>query len=470
MGLIELILLAGLLLVLPGAILVYRGFRGRPILSEPACAKCGYDVRSVALRGEKTCPECGADLSGPRAVKFGRPHKRPKMIWAGIALLLLALLQVGGPIGIAMMGIRWDDLRSNESIIANLKTTADSPWDWQRLQRRAQAGKLPREDAQAAIDQLIAHLQDKRARGQAHQGPLPWSKDFVQMVDKRGDIDDAQLARLVDAYYGPSPNLQMPAKVRQGNAFYAHVSYGQHWQLPGLKTLTAVRRVAVDGKEIQPQSIGPRDELSSAGPFGIDAHFDTDSIEPGDHEVIFELDAAIVPETARLRNDVRPGAAHRWPQARHRWTMTAKAPLTVVAKDVQTVERVTDDAFDPIKTAGLRVASVEIQQLGPNLRPTVVIEHRKGPVPLLFNARLRVGDQEIALNRSGSSSGSIENQTYQSDVRSLPADLKEVDVILDPDLRSAESMLTYDKLWAKPVIFERVPVTSDDRATPASEP
>ena len=70
-----------------GMILLVRGMRGVPSLSEPRCAKCGYDLRGSAGAPAGVCPECGADLTKPRAVRWGDYRKRPKLIWTGAALL-----------------------------------------------------------------------------------------------------------------------------------------------------------------------------------------------------------------------------------------------------------------------------------------------------------------------------------------------------------------------------------------------
>ena len=55
-----------------GLFLVYRGIRGVPALSDPKCAKCGYDLRWVKPDVNLVCPECGSDLKAPRSVRFGR--------------------------------------------------------------------------------------------------------------------------------------------------------------------------------------------------------------------------------------------------------------------------------------------------------------------------------------------------------------------------------------------------------------
>jgi len=126
-GIVGLILLAGFVI---GIILVFRGLRGTPEFSEPHCRRCDYDVRALDWTSEtRICPECGSDLTRPGAVRFGHYRRRPRLIWSGVGLCLLPLVLIGLVVLQNIMGWRWEDLESNASIIANLSTSADSPWD-----------------------------------------------------------------------------------------------------------------------------------------------------------------------------------------------------------------------------------------------------------------------------------------------------------------------------------------------------
>jgi hypothetical protein len=465
----ELIILVGLLVILPGAFLVYRGFRGRPVLSEPTCAKCGYDVRSVALRGEKTCPECGADLTGPSAVKFGRPRKRPAMIWTGVALLLLAMLFVGGPIGIAMMGIRWDDLRSNESIIANLKTTADQPWDWQRLQRRAQAGKLSREETAQAIDQLIAHLQ-----AQKQPGPLHWSDDFVRLADSRGDISPEQLTRFAQAYYGPL-TLKARPRVRQGRRFAFEIRSAQHFELTGVYPVFALKSLTLDGKPVSARSRmetygEDANQLSGNSDWGLEAFFPVE-VAPGEHELVFDLDVGVTGSQVSTFEHNKPGQKKHWPSPRATWTQTIRLPIAVVPADTSAIEIVTDPKLDPIKTGHIKFerAEVVMRNNRPQLR-VVLIQTGSSPVPMAGSFVVRVAGKEYGNSGSGSSSrNSVSVETYTYNIPDLPNPVGPIDVIWQPSIEAAEQSAHYERVWGVASSFPAVPVTRDERDPPAEE-
>src|SRR4029079_13714884 len=82
-----------LLAFLIGIFLIFQGVRGIPVLSDPKCAKCKYDLRWIKPDENRICPECGSDLTAPRAVRFGELGRRPRLI--GIGCLLIALTFAG---------------------------------------------------------------------------------------------------------------------------------------------------------------------------------------------------------------------------------------------------------------------------------------------------------------------------------------------------------------------------------------
>src|SRR5690606_234110 len=83
-----------LLIVIAAAVLIVRGLLGVQLFTEPRCMKCGYDLRKTRFEdeGSRGCPECGADLNQPKAVKFGKRQRKPKLIVAGLAVGVLPIV------------------------------------------------------------------------------------------------------------------------------------------------------------------------------------------------------------------------------------------------------------------------------------------------------------------------------------------------------------------------------------------
>jgi len=81
-----------ILLVLAAALLAL-GVRGRVVDDHPICRKCRFDL--VGLATPSNCPECGAGLDRPRAIRSGARRRRPGLVITGVAILLLMALASG---------------------------------------------------------------------------------------------------------------------------------------------------------------------------------------------------------------------------------------------------------------------------------------------------------------------------------------------------------------------------------------
>src|SRR6188508_1582710 len=81
-------------LVVVGISALVRGLRGRRIDDHPLCRRCGFDLTGKPETSTR-CPECGSDLTHPRAIRHGHRKRRPALIATGATLLMVMLLAVG---------------------------------------------------------------------------------------------------------------------------------------------------------------------------------------------------------------------------------------------------------------------------------------------------------------------------------------------------------------------------------------
>ncbi|MDY7109637.1 MAG: hypothetical protein SYC29_13465 [Planctomycetota bacterium] len=82
-----------------GALLVWRGLRGRLIDHDPRCRNCGYNLVASPHR-PGLCPECGAQIYGLGTIRLGARRRRRSLIILGAAIMLLCLC----PIGLSLVG------------------------------------------------------------------------------------------------------------------------------------------------------------------------------------------------------------------------------------------------------------------------------------------------------------------------------------------------------------------------------
>ncbi len=183
-----LILLLLFTLVAGGVVLLVHGLRGKARWSSPYCTACEYDLRGLNPDALTTCPECGADLTGKKAVGFVRHGKQPKLIALGVALMLLPVVLFLG-IGVFAFVFRTSYIgpnqlqgMSNAQVIQHAGQHADEPWGWNELEDRMKQGRLNQAEAEQALRELIQHIENQRQAGQDTH--IPWVNGFVQQAQQ----------------------------------------------------------------------------------------------------------------------------------------------------------------------------------------------------------------------------------------------------------------------------------------------
>lgn len=194
---------AGAVLSLVAGFLIARAARGTPVGWQPVCRRCKHDLRTVDP-SKGTCPECGADLSRPAAVRTGGSVRRAGPI---VAAVLAAALAGGAVWWVTPTRVyRWrtdligsmplDQLvdlvvsglgdRATQQLAASAIDSRLGGWNQQGAQRSIPSGEL--------LDALAKAL--ARA-GEPGRTPLAAVIDGAagQLLRR---LDDAERARLVE--------------------------------------------------------------------------------------------------------------------------------------------------------------------------------------------------------------------------------------------------------------------------------
>jgi hypothetical protein len=147
----------GLILTLPvllaGLVMLIAGRWPRRRGDEPHCRKCDYLL--VGLNSRR-CPECGTELTDKNIVQ-GQRHRRPRLMWAGAALSLLALVTLI-PVGRALyQTVDWYQYKPTYFVMQDMDSTAPgtSGRAMTELRRREKAGELSASDQNQLVERAL---------------------------------------------------------------------------------------------------------------------------------------------------------------------------------------------------------------------------------------------------------------------------------------------------------------------------
>lgn len=124
--------------VITAPLLIVLGFRGKRLDTHPVCRRCRFDLYQTDITAPNArCPECGSDLTRPRAVATGNRKRQNAPIAAGSFIIAAMVL-----LGVVL-------------IIANNSALNPSKPVWLL---EAELRFAPRKAADAALDELISRL------------------------------------------------------------------------------------------------------------------------------------------------------------------------------------------------------------------------------------------------------------------------------------------------------------------------
>jgi hypothetical protein len=407
-----------------GAILVVLGLRGKRINDHPICRDCGFDLVAVP-EGTITCPECGAGLRRPQAMRIGARRRRPVFLGVGAVLALLPILPLGTAGFAAISGRdlnKWKPLglllwearhaRGNDAS----KAAAE-------LADRYGSGKL-KKDQEELILAGAFHAQANESR--------PWVAawgDVIEQADLRNSLNKDRLAE----YRKNSVVLdwKVRPRVRVGDPLPVRIAVREKRAGPSANFLcmAALKEAKLGEKKLS------RTNSRFEGPAGV-------SVDLGRQLAWFYITGAKSPwqyggqDTAsfllRLPPDLAPGhhtievvvVTKTEPQSRNmRWSSASGVPkgpsvkehraslnLEVLPKDAAVVRKIPADAE---KTKELEVALIprETQSYGPAMvQQQFSLEGVR--VPVAYEVVWKHGTHETAVGAFASGEGAVGNNWY----------------------------------------------------------
>ena len=186
------IILAGgaLWLLLLGSALLFRWFRPARRGETPHCRRCDYNLTGI---DSTNCPECGAELS-PQGIVRGDAMRSAPKAWAGAAMILLAILYLGGRGLVSYGGVDLSQHKPTAWLIDDLRSR-ESNRQWQalnELERRELLAPLSDDQMQKLADAILTRLEQPT-------DPLLQQRlqTRIDQLDRAGLLKGRELSRYV---------------------------------------------------------------------------------------------------------------------------------------------------------------------------------------------------------------------------------------------------------------------------------
>lgn len=466
------------------AVLLAFALRGRRIDDHPVCRRCRFDLAGVypapvgpdasppsspsrpsspGAAGAKNeggsarskhaaaCPECGADLSSPRAVRLGQRRTRRGMLLAA-ALLLLVSAGLGGVWGWGRAtNFDWNTVKPAWILVREARAGANADWGTgegtgvgpviAELDRRLKDGRL----TERTITELVAialEVQGDRDR--------PWTRQwavFLESARAAGHLSPEQTGRYFRQ--GTVASLQFRSRVRAGEAWPLGIRLrfdrcgdaDDVWARPWLDRLETGGKELDHGWPREPSSIAG---LSSNGSVIISRETAL-PMQPGEH-------------TLRASFVIQVVEGIEEPTQLAQWTVEVEKDLVVLPADAALLTPIDDPSLAEKIRKGVRIDAARAGRNNEGkawASGSIMLENM--PAPTAFEIYWKDGDREWLVGtiatRPGMSTGTAYGPSPIGDFRA-----DRVTLVFRSSLRVAEESLDLQAYWRGEVKVPDVPV------------
>lgn len=450
--------------LVPPLVLIVIGARGKPRWSSPHCAKCDYDLRGQQPADTEACPECGADLTKLKAVKFARPSTKDRgwaLILLGIAAILLPVVGYAGIFAVQFFGIGGAlgnnpaalSRASVDDVISTVAATPNEPWAWQELESRISSGKMSDEQINASFAVLLDFINAERKRS-GHVS-LSWQSGFFEQMLNSGKLSDEQLMQFAKAYHGPAKVVEFDkSSSRNGERLEFTIKVRNPFSSNVGKLVNSVVKASHGGQEI---------EIVRQSDYGDDLQSQINKPDGADpNEIEFEVIRALIAENDAIGVSSQT-AVKDWPPPLVMWRETASINSSIEVENKLEIEAVTDPSRNPqtvLSVPRVSIADMVAARSGEKVRIASQFDVRSGEMQMAIS-----GDVFIVINGEKHKAGqyayfSTGSGTTSSGGRvsvvvdDLDPSIKAVEVHIEPNAEHVEDWENVDAYWAKPIILK----------------
>jgi len=456
---------------------------GSKVSDAPHCRRCSFDLAGWAQPlgkssgedpagegqrpGPTRCPECGGDLSRPRAIRQGLRRRSRRRLAVGASLCVL------GAGGLTALGwgtlqhFQWNSVKPAWLLVlegASSDQAVAEPALKELAQRAAKGALSKARLAALAREGLLRQADTSRPW-------IFWWGDLIERAALEGLLSDAEL--LAYARRAFTFSLAGPAKLRQGDTFVVRLrAAGERSPRRAAGAVSYYAKLATLRLDEQPLDPPETTITLTPGPHTAEAgnFVQADDLPTGTHTL---RATARVHVYKGLVEGVYPGAvaSTNRPMAIPEGALDVlnlelSRTVEVVPADQPLVPLAPDPALAPKLQQLLRIEKVVVSKSAREGEERVLTIYVAAPRPmkpvnLAMAIFVRAQGREIRLDKGVV----IPRNTGGSwgDMAALPEwfDADEVDVALRTDPKVAREHGLLEEVWDGELLYERVPVEWD---------
>lgn len=444
-----------------GLFLLIFGLLGKRIDDHPWCRKCKFDLFGRAQDAERTCPECGCDLSKAKAIRIGQRRKRRGMLIIGALFFVIGLAGLGVKGYTDATHVDW---QQHKPVWWLMREASQSPGPTSdaaliELLHRQDTGELDASQVGDLIELALMHQADISRPWQIQWGILveeartagiatddQWHRYVANLLIDPLEFELRPKSVIASERYAIGLHTK-PARI--GDRIQPELLLKLENEQLQIGTVTKELRGWFNGRHFRPAS----DDHTVYYPILSSQQWN--AIKPGQHTVRYSADLVLYENGQYYRARKRlPALATGQIELETRVEFLDRHESSVTTVNDPAVRQQVENAINIyLLESGLNSSGLHA------LRLCFHVGER--PVDIAFKAYLRHNGTEYELPPVALDSGRSGNKCIETE---LGVDLRnqKVDVIFRPSPKAAEKTIDCFEIWGEEIIFKDVIVEQDE--------
>lgn len=435
-------IVAAAVLLMLGVALISLGLRGRRLDDHPVCRRCRFDLSGTP--GRALCPECGSKLEAPAAMRIGNRRRRPGLIAAGIACVVLLLLGAGLAFSSSRFNLAPHLPTPVLMLQARIAGSAAESLAAKELIARHAAKKLSPSQTAAALDLALARQADRSRAWDPAWG------DYIAAVHAAGGLSVQQLAQYLENGLLPTISVRPRAIAGEKAGLEAAIRADRLSAATSISVLMELERLSVGETPVTDIAGGATLGMNGqGGPSAWSRAIKVPAV-PGKHavETTWRL-------TVTEGNRPLPAAV---------WSIRSTATTELLPPGSELIRLIKDESQRPAVEAAVSVRPITCNADGKHANIEVRINST--PVPLACEVFLRDATGKEWKVGAVTARASSPNNSHSSAV-GLGADLAgfsgdRADVILRPRPAAAAASIHINEIWGGEIVLPGISVQRRD--------